>query len=104
MSSLPRSALAVDGGRPVRETPLEFAPPLIGPDEMESVCATLRSGWLTTGPRVAELERRFAGFVGTAHAVATSSCTTALHLALVAAGVGPGDEVVTTAFTWPATV
>ena len=54
---------------------------------------TLRSGWLTTGPRAAELERRFAEYVGAEHAVAVSSGTAAMHLSLVALGVGPGDEV-----------
>ena len=65
--------------------------------------ATLQTGWLTSGPRVVELEERFAGYTTAAHAVATSSCTAALHLSLVAAGIGAGDEVVTTSFTWPAT-
>src|SRR6185312_16308454 len=64
---------------------------------------TMRSGWLTSGPRVRELEERFAAYAGARHAIATSSCTEALHLSLVAAGIGPGDEVVTSSFTWPAT-
>ncbi|HLK42839.1 MAG TPA: DegT/DnrJ/EryC1/StrS family aminotransferase, partial [Thermoleophilia bacterium] len=96
--------LAIDGGSPVRPTRLDFAPPLIGDEEVAAVVATLRSGWLTSGPRVAELERRFAEHLGAEHAIATSSCTAALHLALVAAGIGPGDEVITSSFTWPATV
>ncbi|HEY3763879.1 MAG TPA: DegT/DnrJ/EryC1/StrS family aminotransferase [Gaiellales bacterium] len=96
--------LAIDGGRPLRATMLEFSPPVIGAEEIESVVATLRSGWLTSGPRTAELEQRFAARTGVAHAIATSSCTEALHLSLVAAGIGAGDEVVTTSFTWPATV
>jgi dTDP-4-amino-4,6-dideoxygalactose transaminase len=103
MSSTTPSILAIDGGTPVRETLLSFSPPVIGDEEIESVIETLRSGWLTTGPRARELEQRFAAYVGAPHAIATSSCTTALHLALIAAGVGPGDEVVTTSFTWPAT-
>ena len=103
MSSTTPSTLAIDGGTPVRETLLSFSPPVIGDEEIESVIETLRSGWLTTGPRARELEQRFAAYVGAPHAIATSSCTTALHLALIAAGVGPGDEVVTTSFTWPAT-
>jgi dTDP-4-amino-4,6-dideoxygalactose transaminase len=77
---------------------------VIGDEEVESVVATLRSGWLTSGPRTAELEERFAARTGVPHAVATSSCTEALHLSLVAAGIGAGDEVVTSSFTWPATV
>jgi dTDP-4-amino-4,6-dideoxygalactose transaminase len=96
--------LAIQGGAPVRQAMLEFSPPVIGEEEVESVVATLRSGWLTSGPRTAELEERFARRTGAPHAVATSSCTEALHLSLLAAGAGPGDEVVTSSFTWPATV
>jgi dTDP-4-amino-4,6-dideoxygalactose transaminase len=96
--------LALDGGTPVRATMLDFSPPVIGEEEVESVAATLRSGWLTSGPRTAELEERFAARTGVPHAIATSSCTEALHLSLVVAGIGPGDEVVTSSFTWPATV
>ena len=103
MSSTAPSTLAIDGGIPVRDTLLSFSPPVMGDEEVASVIETLRSGWLTSGPRAKELELRFAGYVGAPHAIATSSCTTALHLALIAAGVGPGDEVVTTSFTWPAT-
>jgi dTDP-4-amino-4,6-dideoxygalactose transaminase len=104
MSSAIPQTLAIDGGPPVRETMLSFSPPLIGDDEIASVVETLRSGWLTSGPRTRELEERFAARVGTRHAVATSSCTAALHLALVAAGLERGDEVITSSFTWPATV
>src|SRR5581483_2031313 len=82
---------------------LGFQPPAIGEEEVEAVAATLRSGWLTTGPRAAELERRFAEYVGARHALAVASGTAALHLSLVALGVGPGDEVITTPITWPAT-
>ena len=74
--------------------------PLIGAEEQERVAATLASGILAQGPRVRELEERFAEFVGAPHAVATSSGTTALHLALLALGVGPGDEVITTPLTF----
>ena len=103
MSSTTPSTPAIDGGSPVRDRLLEFSPPVLGDEEIASVVATLRSGWLTSGPRAAELEQRFAARAGAAHAVATSSCTAALHLALVAAGMGPGDEVITSSFTWPAT-
>ena len=67
--------LAIDGGTPVRETLLEFSPPIIGRPEIDAVVATLESGWLTSGPRVAELEERFAEYAGAAHAIATSSWT-----------------------------
>src|SRR5690348_10905625 len=86
-----------------RDTFLSFQPPAIGDEEIEAVTETLRSGWLTTGPRTAELERRFAEYVDAKHALAVTSGTAALHLALVALGVSPGDEVITTPVTWPAT-
>jgi dTDP-4-amino-4,6-dideoxygalactose transaminase len=86
-----------------RETFLSFQPPAIGEEEIAAVAETLRSGWLTTGPQAAELERRFAEYLDVKHALAVTSGTAALHLALAALGVGPGDEVVTTPITWPAT-
>src|SRR3954463_11499156 len=87
-----------------RETMLGFQPPAIGEEEIEAVAETLRSGWLTTGPRAAELERRMAEYLEAKHVLALASGTAALHLGLVALGVGPGDEVITTTITWPATV
>jgi dTDP-4-amino-4,6-dideoxygalactose transaminase len=89
--------------RAPRTTFLSFQPPAVGDEEIEAVAETIRSGWLTTGPRTAELERRFAEYVEAKHALAVTSGTAALHLALVALGVGPGDEVITTPITWPAT-
>ena len=86
-----------------RDTFLSFQPPAIGDDEIEAVTETLRSGWLTTGPRAAELEARMREYLGADHVLAVSSCTAALHLSLAALGVGPGDEVITTSITWPAT-
>src|SRR5437764_6516230 len=86
-----------------RETMLGFQPPAIGDEEIAEVTETLRSGWLTSGPRAAELERRMAEFLEAEHVLALASGTAALHLALVALGVGPGDEVVTSPITWPAT-
>src|SRR5437763_5114823 len=86
-----------------RETMLGFQPPAIGDEEIAAVAETLRSGWLTTGPRAAELERRMAEYLEAEHVLALASGTAALHLALVALGVGPGDEVITTPITWPAT-
>src|SRR5262245_1015802 len=96
-----RSVQKVSSDR--RSTMLGFQPPAIGDEEIEAVAETLRSGWLTTGPRAAELERRFADFVQAEHVLAVASGTAALHLALLAVGVGPGDEVITTPITWPAT-
>ena len=80
-----------------------FAPPAIGPDEIAEVLATLESGWLSTGPRVAAFEQAFAQYTGAAHAVALNSCTAGLHLSLLASGVGPGDEVITSPLTFCAT-
>jgi dTDP-4-amino-4,6-dideoxygalactose transaminase len=87
----------------VRESFLSFQPPAITEEEIEAVSETLRSGWLTTGPRTAELEARMRDYLEAKHVLAVSSCTAALHLSLVALGVGPGDEVITTSITWPAT-
>src|SRR5215207_1913335 len=86
-----------------RETMLGFQPPAIGEEEVAAVAETLRSGWLTTGPKAAELERRFAEYLGVEHVLAVASGTAALHLSLLAVGVEPGDEVITTPITWPAT-
>jgi dTDP-4-amino-4,6-dideoxygalactose transaminase len=82
---------------------LGFQPPAIGEEEIAAVTETLRSGWLTTGPSAAELERRMAEYLEAQHVLALASGTAALHLALVALGIGPGDEVITTPITWPAT-
>jgi dTDP-4-amino-4,6-dideoxygalactose transaminase len=86
-----------------RSTFLGFQPPAIGEEEIEAVAETMRSGWLTTGPRAAELEARMAEYLEAEHVLAVSSGTAALHLSLLALGVGPGDEVITTPITWPAT-
>ena len=91
-----------------RDTPLGFQPPAIGEEEIAAVAETLRSGWLTTGPRAALLEERMAEYLEAKHVLAVASGTAALHLALVALGVGQGvdglrDEVITTPITWPAT-
>ncbi|MER8182952.1 DegT/DnrJ/EryC1/StrS family aminotransferase [Kitasatospora sp. NPDC094015] len=77
--------------------------PWLGEEEAEAAAAAVRSGWVAQGPRVAEFERAFADHLGVPHAVAVSSCTTALHLALIGAGVGPGDEVVVPSLSFIAT-
>ena len=86
-----------------RSTPLGFQPPALGEEEIAAVAETLRSGWLTTGPRASLLEERVAEYVETEHVLAVSSGTAAMHLSLVALGIGPGDEVITSPITWPAT-
>ncbi len=73
------------------------------PQDLEAVAETLRTGWLTLGPRTAAFEEAFAAQLGARHAIALSSCTAALHLAYLAAGAGPGDEVIVPAFTFAAT-
>ncbi|MCK4298710.1 MAG: DegT/DnrJ/EryC1/StrS family aminotransferase [Planctomycetes bacterium] len=89
---------------PRRGQLLPFARPDITEAEVKAVAEVLRSGWLTTGPRVKEFEEAFAGAVGARHAVALSSGTAALHAAYTALGLGPGDEVITTPMTFAATV
>lgn len=89
--------------RAVEEQAVSFAPPVIGAEEIAEVVETLESGWLTTGPRVAAFERAFATYVGAPHAIAVNSCTAALHLSLLGAGIGAGDDVITTPLTFCAT-
>lgn len=82
---------------------LPFAVPDIGEEEIAAVVKVLRSGWITTGPEVQAFQREFAQAIGAPYAIAVNSCTAALHLALEALGVGPGDEVLTTTLTFTAT-
>ena len=82
---------------------LVFGKPRIEEEDIAEVVATLRSGWIGMGPRTIQFERDFAAYTGAKHAIAVNSCTAALHLALLAAGVGPGDEVITTPLTFAAT-
>lgn len=90
--------------RPTPRPPIVFGQPQVGDAAVEEVVATLRSGWLGPGPRVAAFEESFRGRVGSGRAVALSSCSAGLFLALHVAGIGPGDEVVTTPLTFAATV
>jgi dTDP-4-amino-4,6-dideoxygalactose transaminase len=83
---------------------LVFGAPLIGQAEIDEVVSCLKSGWIGTGPRVAQFEREFAAYKGAANVAAVNSCTAALHLSLLAAGLQPGDEVITTPMTFCATV
>jgi hypothetical protein len=84
----------------ISEPFLPFAKPCLGEEEIEAVVSTLRSGWLTTGPVTQSFESKFSDFVGVPHAVAVNSATAGLHLALEAVGVGSGDIVLTTPFTF----
>jgi dTDP-4-amino-4,6-dideoxygalactose transaminase len=84
-------------------TRLNVMLPYLGEEEVEAVTEVLRSGWVAQGPRVAAFEAAFAEAVEAPYAVAASSCTTALHLAMVVVGLGPGDEVVVPSFSFIAT-
>jgi len=95
--------LTLFGGVPIRKSPLIFGSPLIGREEIEEVVKTLKSGWLSTGPRVIRFEEAFRKYIGSRYALALNSCSAGLHLALIVAGVKPGDEVITTPFTFAAT-
>jgi dTDP-4-amino-4,6-dideoxygalactose transaminase len=95
--------LALFGGPPVRERFLPFHQPLIGAEERRELGEALDSGWLTTGPRAKRFEEAFRAYIGCGHALGVSSCTAALHLALLALGIGEGDEVITSPVTFPAT-
>lgn len=101
----PRAAMgkADAAHQPVRRQMLVFGKPAIGEEEIAEVVATLRSGWLGTGPKVGTFEEQFRSYVGARHALALNSCTAALHLSLLAAGVGPDCEVITTPLTFAAT-
>src|SRR6476620_8894461 len=86
---------------PVQSIPI--AKPILNEREVDAVRRVILSGWVTQGPEVAAFEREFAEYVGAPHACAVSNCTTALHLALLAVGVGAGDEVITVSHSFIAT-
>ena len=85
------------------ETSLPFYKPLIAREEITQLVEAVESGWLTTGPKTLEFEAAIARYVGSQFAVGVNSCTAAMHLALVAMGIGPGDAVITSPITFPAT-
>ena len=102
-SILADERLAFDGGPPVRSQYLVFGKPCLDEDEIEEIIDTLKSGWIGTGPKTELFEKNFADYIGCKHALAVSSCTAGLHLSLLLADVGPGDEVITTPMTFAAT-
>jgi perosamine synthetase len=97
-----KDILAINGGKPVRDKLLPYGHQCIDEDDINAVVKVMRSDWLTTGPKVAEFEERFAEMVGVKYAVAVNSGTAALHAAAFAAGIGPQDEVITTPMTFAA--
>ncbi len=105
MSALPTKleTLAIHGGMPVREKLLPYGRQSLDDADIQAVVEVLKSDWLTTGPKIGEFEERFAACVGARHAVSFSSGTAALHGAAFAAGLGPGDEAITTPMTFCAT-
>ncbi len=94
--------LAIEGGTPVRASILPYGRQSLDDDDIVAVANSLRSDWLTTGPTIEEFERAFADFVGTNEAVAVSNGTAALHAAMFALGIQPGDEVIVPAMTFAA--
>jgi dTDP-4-amino-4,6-dideoxygalactose transaminase len=95
---------AIEGGTPVRDASLPFCRAAVDESEVEAVADVVRSGWLTLGPRTEALEERMRDYLGVGHTVAVSSCSEAMFLSLLAAGVGPGDEVITSSLTFASTV
>jgi UDP-4-amino-4,6-dideoxy-N-acetyl-beta-L-altrosamine transaminase len=95
---------AIEGGKVTRNNFLPFARPLIEKEDIEEVVDTLNSDWLTTGPKTQLFEEKFAKYIGCKYAVAVNSCTAALHISLAALGIGKGDEVITTPYTFVSTV
>ena len=101
--AIARSKLEKPGDSQPKLVEVPFFRPSIGPEEINEVVETLKSGWLTSGPRVKKFERLFAGAIGASHAVALNSCTAALHLAVEALGLKPGQAVLIPTMTFAAT-
>jgi len=95
--------IALEGGKPVRDDFLLFGAPCLGEDEIAEITDTVKSGWIGTGPKTKRFEEDFRDYVGCEYAIAVSSCTAGLHLSLIAAGIGLGDEVLTSPMTFSAT-
>lgn len=95
--------LAIEGGKPVRDNFLVFGSPRIEEPEIQEVVDSLRSGWLSTGPKVARFEDMFREYIGSKYALALNSCTAGLHLSMIVSGVKEGDEVITSPMTFAAT-
>ncbi len=96
---MPEQTLA----RPIPDHFIPFAPPLVGHEEKAEILDTLDSGWITTGPKTEAFEKAVCEYVGGGYAVAVNSCTAALHLSLLAAGIGEGDEVIMSPYTFAST-
>jgi dTDP-4-amino-4,6-dideoxygalactose transaminase len=94
---------AIEGGKPVRDSFLIFSLPMIGKEEEDEVLDSLRSGWISTGPKAKKFEEDVASYIGCKRAIALNSCTAALHISLLCKGIGKGDEVITTPLTFVAT-
>ncbi len=103
MQSVESTELAVKGGAPARQEFLPLTRPWIGPEEKQEVMDTLNGVWLSRGPKVSQFEEEFQNYTRANHAIAVCSCTAALHVSIVAAGVKDGDEVITSPITFPAT-
>lgn len=103
---MPKSKIALEGGKPVRTKDmfLVYGKPRIEQEEIDEVVQCMRSGWIGTGPKVRQFEVDFAAYKNIKHSIALNSCTAALHLSMFAAGIGPGDEVITTPMTFCSTV
>lgn len=94
---------AILGGNPLRQTPLRFGIPFIEQEEIDAVVEVLKSGWISTGPKTQEFEEKFKDYVGVRNAIALYSCTDAIELSLILAGIGYGDEVITSPMTFAST-